>query len=187
MTPQIVVSWNRGTPQSSKFWSGFSSINKPFWGSPIDGTHFQHVVSKSAQNQVTSLPPAPARRAEAVGLGSLQWGGHPGLTKGQVQWIGWENAQETMVFTNWGVSEVNVPIIQFDDRLVWEVREIIQKFGYDEFIVPKWNRKLFEALLGLDPLANSPWSHETHPKGTQFSNKSNNKPVFHLVYVRVCG
>ena len=61
-----------------------------------------------------------------------------------------------MVFTNWGVSEVNVPIIQFDDRLVWEVREIIQKFGYDEFIVPKWNRKLFEALLGLDPLANSP-------------------------------
>ena len=35
----IEVSQNRGTPESS-VWDGFSIINQPFWGSPVDGNPY---------------------------------------------------------------------------------------------------------------------------------------------------
>ena len=34
-----VVSWNRGIPPNHPFLDGSSSINEPFWGSPISGNH----------------------------------------------------------------------------------------------------------------------------------------------------
>ena len=50
----LVVSWNRGTPKSSIL-LGFSTINQPFWGSPIYGNPHLVVWEKSTSSYPVSL------------------------------------------------------------------------------------------------------------------------------------